>query len=73
MVFVRTGPHVPVITIWAEVAVDVGDLDRANFEVAVLNRERPFVKFVLVDDRIVAKVHPPAAPFVPEHLRRRWP
>jgi hypothetical protein len=70
VVFVRTGPHAPVITIWAEVAVEVGDLDRARFEVAVLNREQPFAKFVLVGDRIVAKVHLPAAPFVPEHLRQ---
>jgi hypothetical protein len=70
VVFVRTGPHAPVITIWAEVAVEVGDLDRAKFEVAVLNRERPFAKFVLFDDRIVAQVHLPAAPFAPEHLRQ---
>jgi len=70
VVFVRTGPHVPVITLWAEVAVEIGDLDRAKFEVAVLNREQPFAKFVLLDDRIVAQVHLPAAPFAPQHLRQ---
>ena len=70
VVFVRTGPHAPVIMIWAEVAVEIGDLDRAKFEVAVLNREHPFAKFVLLDDRIVAQVHLPAAPFAPEHLRQ---
>ena len=70
VVFVRTGPHAPVITIWAEVTVEVGDLDRAKFEVAALNREQPFAKFVLLDDRIVARVLLPAAPFVPEHLRQ---
>jgi len=70
VVFVRTGPHAPVITIWAEVAVEVSDLDRAKFEVAALNREQPFAKFDLVDDRIVARVFLPAAPFVPEHLRQ---
>ena len=70
VVFVRTGPHAPLITIWAEVAVEVSDLDRAKFEVEVLNRDRPFAKFVLVDDRIVAQVHLPAAPFAPEHLRQ---
>jgi hypothetical protein len=70
VVFVRTLPHAPVIMIWAEVVVEVCDLDRARFEVEVLNRERPFAKFVLEDDRIVAQVHVPAAPFVPEHLRQ---
>jgi len=70
VVFVRTGPHVPVITLWAEVAVEIGDLDRAKFEVAVLNREQPFAKFVVLDDRIVAQVHLPAAPFAPQHLRQ---
>jgi len=70
VVFVQTLPHAPLIRIWAEVAVEIGDLDRAKFEVAVLNRERPFAKFVLLDDRIVAQVHLPAAPFAPEHLRQ---
>jgi len=70
VVFVRTMPHAPLIRIWAEVAVAVSDPDRAKFEVEVLNRDRPFVKFVLVDDRIVALVHLPASPFTPEHLRQ---
>ena len=70
VVFVRTLPHAPVIMVWAEVVVKISDLERAKFEVEVLNRERPFAKFVLVDDRIVAQVHLPAAPFVPEHLRQ---
>lgn len=70
VVFVQTLPHAPLIRIWAEVAVEVGDLDRAKFEVEVLNRDRPFAKFVLLDDRIVAQVHVPASPFAPEHLRQ---
>lgn len=70
VVFVRILPHAPLIKIWAEVAVEVSDLEHAKFEVEVLNRDRPFAKFVLVDDRIVAQVHLPAAPFVPEHLRQ---
>jgi len=70
VVFVRTLPQAPLIRIWAEVAVEVSDQDRAKFEVEVLNRDRPFAKFVLVDDRIVAQVHVPAYPFVPEHLRQ---
>ena len=70
VVFVRTGPRAPVITIWTEVAVEIGDLERAEFEVAVLSREQPFAKFVLVGDRILAQVLLPAAPFVPQHLRQ---
>ena len=70
VVFVRTQPHGPVIKIWAEVAVEIGHLDRAKFEIEVLNRDHPFVKFELVDDRIAANVLLPAAPFVPEHLRQ---
>jgi hypothetical protein len=70
VVFVQTLPHAPLIRIWAEVAVEISDPDRAKFEVQVLNRDRPFAKFVLVDDRIVALVHLPATPFVPEHLRQ---
>jgi hypothetical protein len=70
VVFVRTLPHAPLIRIWAEVAVEVSDPDSAKFEVEILNRDRPFAKFVLVDDRIVAQVHVPAYPFVPEHLRQ---
>jgi len=70
VVFVRTLPQARLIRIWAEVAVEVSDLDHAKFEVEVLNRDHPFAKFVLVDDRIVAQVHLPAVPFVPEHLRQ---
>jgi len=70
VVFLRILPHAPLIKIWAEVSVEVSELDRAKFEVEVLNRERPLAKFVLVDDRIVAQVHLPAVPFVPEHLRQ---
>jgi len=58
------------IRIWAEVAVQVGDLERAKFEVEVLNRDHPFAKFVLAHDRIVAQVNVPAFPFAPEHLRQ---
>jgi hypothetical protein len=70
VVFVRSLPRAPLIRIWAEVAVEVGDQDRAKFEVGVLNRDRQFAKFVLVDDRIVAQVHVPASTFAPEHLRQ---
>jgi hypothetical protein len=49
--------------------VHVTDLNRAKFEVEILNRDRPFAKFALADDRITARTYLPAAPFVPSHLR----
>jgi hypothetical protein len=69
VVFVQVLPHAPIIKIWAELAVEITDLDRARFEVAVLNRDQPFAKFVLIGDKVVGLVHLPAAPFVPVHLR----
>jgi len=69
VVFVRVLEDMPVIWLFAELVRDVTDLERARFEVAVLNRDRDFAKFVLVDNRIRADVHLPAWPFVPLHLR----
>lgn len=69
VVFVQVLPHAPIIRIWAELVVQITDLDRARFEVAVLNRDRPFAKFVLIGDKVVGQVHLPAAPFAPAHLR----
>lgn len=69
VVFVRVLPDQPLVRIWSEVVVEITDSERASFEVGVLNRDRPFTKFQLAGDRIVAQVHLPAAPFVPAHLR----
>lgn len=67
-VFVHTLPAAPLIRIWAELVVQIADLQRARFETEVLNRDRPFAKFTLVGDRIIGQVLLPAAPFVPAHL-----
>ncbi len=69
VVFVRLLPGEPTIRLFSEVAVKVTDLDSAQFEVGVLNRDNTGVRFVLAGDRVVADVTLPAQPFVPDHLR----
>lgn len=69
MVYVRVEEDVPIIQLYSVVADSVTDTRRAAFEVNVLNRDVRFLKFVLVEDRVIAQIHMPAWPFVPEHLR----
>ena len=69
LVFVRVDEDVPVVQLFGFVVEGVKDLERAAFEVSVLNRDFRFIKFLLVEDRVMARVHLPAWPFVPEHLR----
>ena len=69
LVFVRVEQDAPVVQLFSVVLSGVADLRRAAFEVNVLNRDLRFLKFVLVEDRVLAQMHLPAWPFVPEHLR----
>lgn len=69
LVFVRVDEEMPVVQLFSFVVEGVQDRDRAAFEVGVLNRDFRFIKFLLVEDRVMARVHLPAWPFVPEHLR----
>lgn len=69
LVYVRVDDDAPVVELFSCVADGVTDLQRAAFEVNVLNRDARFVKFTLVADRVMARIHLPAWPFVPEHLR----
>lgn len=69
VLFVRVHESVPVVELFACVVSDVQDLERAAFEVNVLNRDVRFVKFRLTGDAIMAELHLPSWPFVPEHLR----
>jgi hypothetical protein len=69
VLFVRVHESVPVVELFACLATDVRDLERAAFEVNVLNRDVRFVKFRLVGDSILADLQVPAWPFAPEHLR----
>lgn len=69
VLFVRVHESVPVVELFACVVSDVQDLERAAFEVDVLNRDVRFVKFRLAGDAIMADLQLPSWPFVPEHLR----
>jgi hypothetical protein len=69
LVFVRVAEQMPAIQLFCCVVHDVTDDDSAAFEVAVLNRDQAFLKFVLVEDRVMAHLWLPAYPFAPEHLR----
>ena len=69
LVFVRVLEHAPAIQMFSALACDVRDLERAGFEVAVLNRDLRFIKFVLVEDRVMAYLYLPVLPFVSQHLR----
>jgi hypothetical protein len=70
MVFVRVLPDQPIVQLFSELAVAVTEPDRASFEVAVLNRDWRFAKFLLVGDTVQAHVYVPACPFAPDHLRQ---
>lgn len=69
LVFVRVVPDAPVVELFSCLVSGVDDRKRAAFEVAVLNRDVQFLKFVLAGDSIIASLHLPAWPFAPEHLR----
>lgn len=69
LVFVRVLEEAPVIAMFAAIVCDVTDLQRAAFEVSVLNRDWRFIKFVLTEDRVMAYLYLPALPFAPRHLR----
>ncbi|MEO5711687.1 MAG: hypothetical protein ABIQ59_17905 [Nocardioidaceae bacterium] len=69
LVWVRVLEDAPVVHLFSALVCDVTDLDRAAFEVAVLNRDVQFLKFVLVEDTVMAHLYLPALPFAPLHLR----
>ena len=69
LLYVRVGDAAPVVELFAFVARGVREVERAPFEVAVLNRDTRIVKFVLLDDAVLATLHLPAAPFAPRQLR----
>ncbi len=70
VVFVQVLGQEPVVRIFVDLAVDVDEPARAEFEVGVLNRDHTFAKFSYTGNEIEATLHVPAQPFVPEHLRR---
>jgi hypothetical protein len=72
VVYVSSLPTAAALRVWALLAWQITDLDRARFEVEVLNRDHPFTRFALVGDRITAEMHLLASPFVPRHLRETF-
>lgn len=69
LVFVRVLDGAPIVQLFASVVEAVSDLDRATFEVGVLNRDSGFIRYALLGDRVMAFLQIPARPFVPAHLR----
>jgi hypothetical protein len=68
VIFVRSLVSAPGIRLFAEMVVEVDDLDAAAHEVAALNREIEGVKFALHGDLVIASTDLLAAPFAAEHL-----
>jgi T3SS (YopN, CesT) and YbjN peptide-binding chaperone 1/TY-Chap C-terminal domain/T3SS (YopN, CesT) and YbjN peptide-binding chaperone 3 len=68
VVYVSTLPSAAAIRVWAEVAVQVTELDRARLEVEILNRDHELSRYLLVGNRITVEMHLLASPFVPEQL-----
>jgi hypothetical protein len=68
VIFVASLISAPRIRLFAEMVVEVDNLDAAVHEVAALNREIDGVKFALHGNRVIASADLPAAPFAAEHL-----
>jgi hypothetical protein len=69
LLFVRAVDSAPVVEMFAFVVRGIRHTDRAAFEVAVLNRDTRMIKFVLLDDAVLATLQLPASPFTPRNLR----
>lgn len=67
--FIRVQRAVPIVEIFTTVVDELTNLEAARFEVNVLNRDSAFLRYVVVDDAVVAKLCLPAMPFAPQHLR----
>jgi hypothetical protein len=69
LLYVRVSDEAPVVEMFSFVVRGEIDRERAAFEVSVLNRDTRMVKFVLLDDAVLATLHLPAAPFAARNLR----
>jgi hypothetical protein len=68
VVFVRSLGRAPLIQLFAEMVVEISDLEAAKHEAGVLNRQVDGVKFTLRDDKVIASADVLALPFADEHL-----
>jgi len=69
LVFVRVKPDAPVVTIFAPLVKGITNRTRAAEMLSDLNRDKPFAKFFLNDDYVIASIQLPCLPFVPQHLQ----
>ena len=69
VVFVRVGGVRPAVELYCELVHEIGDLERAAQEVAILNTNHPLARFRIADDRIIASYRIVAWPFAPAQLR----
>lgn len=68
--YVRVHHHAPIVEIFGAMATNVTAMEAATFEVAVLNRDSAFVRYVLEPNQtVMARLSLPARPFVADHLR----
>ena len=67
--WVRVIADAPAVDVFSHVVTDFEDAERADQEVAILNRSHPFAKFYVRDDVIVMRYRQFAIPFVPQQLR----
>ena len=67
--WVRVIADAPAVDVFSHVVTDFEDAERADQEVAMLNRSHPFAKFYVRDDVIVMRYRQFAIPFVPQQLR----
>jgi hypothetical protein len=66
--WVRILPGEPTIRIFAVLVHDIRSLRAAAREVAILNRDATFLRYVLEGDLLIAELDLDAGPFVPRHL-----
>ena len=69
VLYVRVEDDVPVVRLYAELVVEVGDLEQAHRELGVLNRRYEHAKFYLRDREVVLEHRLAAQPFAPAQLR----
>jgi T3SS (YopN, CesT) and YbjN peptide-binding chaperone 1/T3SS (YopN, CesT) and YbjN peptide-binding chaperone 3/TY-Chap C-terminal domain len=69
LLFIRVLDDAPAIEIFSTIVRGITDLDAAAVAVAELNNGIRMIKFVLVEDVIIAVAHVAALPFAPQQLR----
>lgn len=69
LLFVRVLEDAPAVEMFSTIVRGVSDVDEAAAAVGELNNGIRLIKFLLVDDVILAVAHVPAMPFAPQQLR----